>query len=207
MSGAYKLQNLIRQEAMKALAAKKSGSLGVVTGYDKDNCIATVELYPADEDSDALQTGWIPVFSPMVGNGWGIFCPPNIGDVVEVNYQEGSQQNAYVGLRSFTNLSPPLPVPSGELWLVHQTGAAIKLTNDGILSLSSTVEINVTAPVVNIDSPVVSLGNLSDSLTGLMNDVAISVYNTHTHNYPDGVTDQPNEPIGSDALTTNVQAN
>lgn len=207
MSGAYRLQNLIRQESMKAMAAKKSVSLGVVTGYDPVNFIATVELYPADEDSQSLETGWIPVFSPMVGNGWGIFAPPNIGDIVEVNYQEGSQQNAYVGLRSFTNLSPPLPVPSGELWLVHKTGAAIKLTNNGILSIFSTVEIDITAPIVKVNSPSVSLGNLSDSLTGLMNDIAISVYNTHTHNYTDGVTDSPNEEIGSDALTTNVQAN
>jgi len=217
-----KFLNVMKMHSQIANSGKVFSALGLVTGYDPATYLVTVELYGATDDSPALQTGSIPLFSPWVGNGWGMFCPPNLGDIVEVHFQEGSLQNAYACLRSYGNNSLPLSVPSGEFWLVHQSGSFFKLTNDGKLLLNGGVEIDITAPIINItcatsvsvtapevsiNSADISLGNLSDSLTGLMNDVAIAVYNGHTHNSPDGVTDPPNQPIGSDALTINVKAN
>lgn len=204
------LSQMMRQEALMALNSKTFMALGTITGYDPGSYTATVLLYPEDETtgSPALQTGWLPIFTPWAGNGWGLFLPPNIGDVVEVQFQEGSLQSGIICLRSYTNISPPLSVPSGEFWLVHSTGSSIKVTNDGKLSITGNVEIDVTAPVVNINSPAVKLGNLNDALTGLMNDVAITVFNEHTHPQEGGgTTSAPTQQLSSTALTTNVQGN
>lgn len=220
---ADKFLNVIRMHAQLANSSRTFSSLGRITGFDPNNYFVTVEIYGATDDSPALQTGSIPLFSPWVGNGWGMFAPPNMGDIVEVHFQEGSVQNAYACLRCFNNNFLPLAVESGEFWLVHQTGSFVKLTNDGKLLLNGSVEIDITAPIiqitasasvaitapaVSIDSEAITMGNLSDTLTGLMNDVAINVYNNHTHSDPQGgTTGIPDQQLDASALTTNVQGN
>jgi hypothetical protein len=217
-----KFFNMIKMQAQMASSGRTFSALGIVTGYDPANYLVTVELYGATDDSPALQTGSIPLFSPWPGNGWGMFCPPNLGDIIEVHFQEGSIQNAYACLRSFGNNNLPLSVPSGEFWLVHQTGSSVKLTNDGKVLINGNVEIDITAPIVNINvtslanitaqtvkisSSSISMGDLTEALTGLMNNIAIGVYNEHTHNLLVDITDVPNQPLDGSALTTNVQAN
>jgi len=106
----------------------------------------------------------------------------------------------------------PLPVSSGEFWLVHKTGSFLKLTNDGKVSINGNAEIDITAPIINIGSTTgssaVSIGDLVSALTGVMNDVAISVYNSHTHNQAGGgITAVPNQLLDSTALTQNLKAN
>jgi hypothetical protein len=218
-----KFLNIVRMHSQLANSSRTFSCLGVITGYDPNNYLVTVELYGATDDAPALQTGSIPLFSPWVGNGWGLFAPPNLGDIVEVHFQEGSVQNAYACLRCYNNNFRPLSVASGEFWLVHQSGSFVKLTNDGklllngnveldltspVIKLTATTQIDLTAPIININSGDVSLGNLNDALTGLMNNIAINVYNEHTHNVVGGgITDAPNQLLDTSALTTNVKAN
>lgn len=218
-----KFINFIKLQSQLANSSRSFSTLGLVTGYDPNNYLVTVELYAATDDSPALQTGWIPLFSPWVGNGWGMFCPPNLGDIIEVHYQEGSSQNPFACMRTYSDVFRPLSVQSGEFWLVHQSGSYLKLTNDGkllingfleldisapVINITATTTVNISAPSVNIDSPAVALGNLSDALTGLMNNVAINVYNGHTHNDPQGgVTGAPNQQLDSSALTSNIKGN
>lgn len=194
MSSTYVMQNIMRQEAQKAMNSKTFSTNGKVIGYDPNKFLARVELYPADEATGepALQPGWLPIYSPWVGVNCGMFCAPNIGDIVEVHFQEGSLQNGYICSRNFNNISPPLPIPSGEFWLVHASGSFIKLLNDG------TVEIN---------SQKLELGVVSDALLKLMNSVARDVFNEHTHMTPDGESDPPTQQMGDDSLTLNTTAN
>lgn len=214
---AYKMQQIYRQEAMKAMNLRTSMEIGKVISYDPVNYLVIVELYPEDDETPALQTGWIPLLSPWIGDGWGLFCPPSIGDMIEVQFQSGSLNNGVATLRSFTTESPPLSVPSGEFWLVHKTGSFIKMLNTGAIEISTPSDITVNAvnahvnasAVASVSAPTVQLGDLesNDALIGLMNSVARSVYNTHTHNYTSGVTGTPNEQIDTDAVTTHVTAN
>lgn len=201
----YLLQGMMRQEALKAMNTREFVALGQVMDYDPASYLAIVQLYPQEADgTPALQTGWLPVFTPWVGNGWGMFAPPSPGDIVEVHFQNGSLQNGYVALRSFTTASPPTSVPSGEFWLVHANGATLKLLNDGSVTLSSDTVLNLSAPVVNIGSGTVNLGNLMTALLPMLNSVAQGIYNSHTHG---ASTDVPNQQMGASSLSTNVKGN
>lgn len=203
-----KFLNAMRLQASMVSNGRASTALGKVVAFDEANYFVNVELYPNPENPDQpMTTGPIPLATIWSGNGWGFFAPPGIGDVIQVEYQEGSFQNAIATMR-FYQLDGNLSVPSGEMWLVHKEGSYIKMTNDGKVSINSSIEIDVVAPIVNVNSPAVSLGNLGDTLTGLMNDVAIGVYNSHTHEIiSPSVTEVPNQLLDSSALTTNVTAN
>ena len=105
---------------------------GIVTSYDPDHYAACVELQP-----EGIKTGWIPVTSPWVGNGWGFYAPPSIGDVVEVHFQQGGKEAGFIVNRFYSAKTKPLSVQSGEFWLVHKSGSSIKFTNDGDIILSA----------------------------------------------------------------------
>lgn len=139
------LINSMRAHAVQALDGKVATRLGVVESYDPNTYSVKVTLQP-----DGTGTGWIPVGSPWVGNGWGLFSPPSPGDQVEIGYQEDDRGAPIARLRLFDVTNMPLPCPSGEFWLVHKTGAFFKLTNDGKALINGQVEIDATAPTINI---------------------------------------------------------
>jgi len=147
---------------------------GIVSGYDPDNYCCKVLLKPED-----TMTGWLPIASPWVGSNWGLFMPPSIGDVVDVNFQEGSQDAGYVSTRFFDNESRPVHCESGVFYLIHKSGSSIKFNNDGsadfitdsdlraIVGGNLTADIvgkaTVTANLVDIDGG----GPLSGCINGL----------------------------------------
>jgi uncharacterized protein involved in type VI secretion and phage assembly len=187
-------------------------AIGQIINFDPINYLVDVELLAADSDSPALTTGFIALASPWVGNGWGMFCPPSIGDLCDVHFQEAQLQNPYASLRFYGLANVPLNVPQGEFWLVHQTGTYIKLMNDGSvninaqsnINLTSTTQINLTAPEIVLNSAEVNLG--SGTLSELMNATAVTIYNEHTHSDPQGGdTGVPNQQMDHGDLTTNVK--
>jgi phage baseplate assembly protein V len=104
---------------------------GTVTSYDPSNYTVKVALQP-----EGAVTGWIPLVSAWVGNGWGMFSPPSIGDLIEVQFHDGDFDAGVACQRFFNDSSRPLPVPGGEFWLVHKLGALVKLTNDGKVTIT-----------------------------------------------------------------------
>ncbi|MFO0906767.1 MAG: phage baseplate assembly protein V [Isosphaeraceae bacterium] len=126
-----RLLNVVRREVERCMARFARARAGIVTSYDPDNYAAKVMLQP-----EGVETGWLPIRTPWSGNGWGVFCPPSPGDEVEVGFQEGGKQAGYIRLRAFGDRSRPLSVPSGEFWVVHGSGASIKLRNDGTLVMT-----------------------------------------------------------------------
>ena len=129
----------VRTHALLAANKFSTTRVGLIDTYNQDNYSATVKLQPEDE-----KTGFLPVLSPWVGNGWGMFCPPTHGDVVEVIYLNSDPDAGVICLRAFDDAARPLSVQSGEFWLVHKNGAFVKLTNDGKLSLSDQAGSTVT---------------------------------------------------------------
>jgi hypothetical protein len=186
------LLGAMRQEAMKAIGERATTRLARITSYDPNNYSAKVSIQP-----EGHLTGWLPVLATWVGNGWGMFCPPSIGDLVDVHFQEGDINSGMVGMRLFNDGERPLPTPSGEFWLVHQSGAFLKLTNDGKLMVNSQVEIDATAPTISItaagnvsvtagaaatvNAPAISLGAVGQTLKSVITDAFISLFNSHTH--------------------------
>lgn len=217
-------------QASLSANSKTSTRNGTVSSYDPDSYTAIVDLFPAGVDNQPLQTGWIPIKSMWVGNGWGMFTPPIIGQLVEVTFLEGNLNNGYVSGYFFNDVELNSSVESGEAWFVHESGSFIKLTNDGKVSINGNVEIDLTSPSINITvtnscniqaenvsivanveasvtAPVINLGVDGGDLQALMNGAAIAVYNGHTHNVPTvGDSDAPNQQMGSAELTENLKA-
>lgn len=161
--------------ALKAHAAALDRSqgqprFGLVTSVDPARYAARVALQP-----EGVITGWLPVLSPCVGSGWGLACPPSPGDQVLVLAQEGDAEHGVIVGCSWSDAQRTPGAPPGELWLVHQTGSAVRLQNDGTVRIVGDVHIN---------------GDVYDrhgSLAQLR-----SHYNSHTH--PDPQSGQTGAP-------------
>lgn len=123
--------NAVRLQVQRAMASIVSSRVGAITSYDPNTYTAVVQLQPDD-----ILTGWLQVSSPWIGNGWGMFSPPNIGDLVVVEYINGDLQSGVIAGKFYNQVNLPLPAPSGEFWLFHKLGAFFKLTNDGKLTIS-----------------------------------------------------------------------
>jgi uncharacterized protein involved in type VI secretion and phage assembly len=156
------LLDRMRREAARQQDNVGKTKLGTVTSYDPNNFAVKVMLQP-----EGIETGWMPVASPLVGNGWGMFLPPSSGDQVIVSFQENGHEVPLATLRLYDDKNRPLIVPSGEMWLVHETGSYLKLTNDGKVSFNASAEIDA--------------GNLSNAVLTLATSAIMSIYNGHTH--------------------------
>lgn len=209
--------------------------LGTVTSYNPTNATVICKIQPEDPGNPEFSlSGALPLSSQFVGNGWGMFSAPSIGDQVVIAFEDGNINSGMVIGRLWSNEDVALAVPSQEFWLVHKSGSYIKLTNDGKLSVNGNVEIDLTAPTINITAngnvtinadvdvkinavnadiiatsqasitaPQISLGDGSASLKSLVNDTIIGIYNSHTHNDPQGGTTAiPNQLMsGADATS------
>jgi phage baseplate assembly protein V len=128
--------------AVKAQAAGLDGLLGqprfgTVASVDPARYAARVALQP-----EGVLTGWLPVLSCWTGAGWGIACPPSPGDQVLVVPQEGNAEHGVIVGGSFSDVARPPPAPPGELWLVHVSGAALKLVADGTVRVEGDLHVN-----------------------------------------------------------------
>jgi len=135
----HQVLNGVKSLAQQALAGRSASKHATVTNYDPHSHAVKVLIQPG-----AVPTGWIPLKSPWVGNGWGLYCPPSVGDAVELSFQEDDVSAASVGWRFFNDVERPLPCPSGEFWLVHASGSTLRFHNDGSVELISAGDVNAT---------------------------------------------------------------
>lgn len=144
------MQNAMRGQALLAAQQRQGTRLGVVTAYDPNSYSVKVQFPP-----DASETGWIPLGALSVGVGWGIYAPPVIGDQIQVDFQDGDRDSGIACMRLFDNQHNPANVPSGELWMLHKSGAFFKLTTDGKGTFSDGKGASVA---VNGDGTITSAG-------------------------------------------------
>lgn len=185
-----RLQNHMRLQAMLAASARTHTRIGIVTSLDSKNYCVKAELQPGGQE-----TGWLPIMSALAGNGWGMFAPIPVGSQVKIEFLEGSVDVGMVSGALFSTEDAPLDVPSGEFWLVHVSGTALKLTNDGKLLLNSATEIDA--------------GNLQNALFTLLTHAFKATYNAHTHTSaaPGSPTSAPITPLDDSPFTTVLKAN
>ncbi|GIM47044.1 hypothetical protein DNHGIG_25930 [Collibacillus ludicampi] len=84
-----------------------------------------------------IESGWLKVATPYVGNGFGfVFPPPAEGTPVKVIFDLGDIKNGVV-IGSVFNDNVKMPsVPYGAAGLVHQSGSSIIFNPDGSVVLS-----------------------------------------------------------------------
>ncbi len=163
------LLNQVRRAAQDAVSGQATTRHGTISSYDPANYSVRVQLQP-----DETLTGWLPLKSMWIGNGWGVFAAPSIGDAVEVDFQEADGGVGTVGHRFFNDDDRPLTVPSGEFWLVHKSGASFKLTNDG----AATFTDGQGAMIRLASGQITSAGNWTHQGTFSANGIELT---THTH--------------------------
>ncbi len=192
--------NAMKAGAMQSGAGDTGTRQGIITAYDPDAYAVKVQLQPTGEE-----TGWIPLQSSWAGNGWGLLAGPVIGAVVVIEPDSFNIGNGVVSGQLFNDIDRPLAVPSGEFWLVHQSGSLLKFTNDGQVLVSSPEKITYSAPAhhftggdVTMDENLIVVKDIYDQnqTLGSVNTMR-STYNGHTHveNGKGSNTASPNQQI------------
>lgn len=134
MSGHGDLENLILNVVEKWYAGRYSERHGLVTSYDPDTYLAKVTFQPEGQES-----GWLPIETGHIGNGFGIavgLTPGDgkkTGDQVIVRYQEGDFESGKIVQRVHSDAEKPPRVESGEMVQWHAKGAKIFFKKDGSL--------------------------------------------------------------------------
>ncbi|WP_298286578.1 phage baseplate assembly protein V [Acidocella sp.] len=164
---------------MKTQAAAldgRSGVLryGIVASYNPAIGAVKVTLQPEN-----ILSGWLPVAALWAGSGWGVAAPPPVGTQVLVLCQEGDAEQGVVIGALWSAVDVAVPAPLGELWLVHQTGSFVKLTNDGNIYLQAKT-VNVAGDLV-VSGDVFDQGGQHGSVRGLR-----TAYDGHVHGLPGG---------------------
>ena len=163
--------------ALKAHSAALDHGLGqarfgIVTSVDPSRPAARVALQP-----EGVITGWLPILSMWVGNGWGMASPPATGDQVLVVAQEGDSDHGVIVGRAWSDQARAVAAPVGEFWLVHQSGSFIKLQNDGTIQMQGDLHVD---------------GDVYDRI-GSLNRLR-QHYDAHTHADPQGGQVSPPDP-------------
>ncbi len=126
------LKNLIRREIALYLTGRATTRIGLVDSYDPNTHAAKVRFQPENTLS-----GWIPIGAAATGNNFGVHFAPNIEDQVMVHFLEGEHEAGVIGMRLYSDQDRPLPVPAGEMWIVHKTGSGLTLKGDGSTNITA----------------------------------------------------------------------
>ena len=155
--------------ALKAQAGAQDANagqprFGTVSSVDTASGTARVMLQP-----ESVLTGWLPVLSPWVGAGWGLWAPPQPGDQVLILPQEGEMEHGAVVARGWSAGAPPPQAALGELVLQHASGTQLRLANDGTVRIVG--DLHVSGDVYDKHGSVAQLRGH---------------YNAHAHPDPQG---------------------
>jgi phage baseplate assembly protein V len=133
--------HMMRTQAMLAAGSTGKPRLGLVSSYNPATYAVKVKVQPDD-----IETGWLPIVTHMAGQGWGIYAGPANGDQAIVVFQEGDRETGVcLGFLPSDTDKPP-SVPSGEVQVIHKSGAFLKFLSDGTVNIVSTAGINSTGP-------------------------------------------------------------
>lgn len=128
--------NALKAQASALDRAQGQARFGEVASSDAARHAVRVRVQP-----EGVLSGWLPVASPWVGAGWGIFCLPSPGDQVLVLAQEGDAENGVVVGGCFSDRRAAPPGAVGELVLRHASGATLRLANDGTVRIAGDLHV------------------------------------------------------------------
>lgn len=138
------LSNAIRQHARAALSDLAQPNIYLISSYDGQGRVK-VTIRPPEGENAPVESNWMPLGQIGVGNGFGIAVGPQIGDQVMVVFEGGDINSGTVVARIHSTQAPSMPVPAGEIWMVHQSGSMLKFLNDGDVQVQSQRDILASA--------------------------------------------------------------
>ena len=170
-------------------------------------------------------TGWLQLYTPMMGNGWGMQYAP-FGGATQENLQAGEQvhlivvdhEDASYECMAYTwNAQQVVPNPNikpGELYISDPYGNVVYLQSGGTVLVSGGTNVVVNAPQnvqvnannASITANTIELGALGETLQEIVTAAMVGLFNGHTHPIPNGDTGTPNQQMGQDQLTSVVKA-
>lgn len=211
--------------AMDAQVAKPR--FAVVQSVDPATMTAKVTIQPEN-----VLTGWLPILSPIAGQGWGVVAPPSPGQQVVVAFQEG-RDGAGVVLGAVYSTTHAVPAPSsvtvaaGEMAIVHPSGSFMHFSGNNVrVQTAQDLIVNTTGnatihAAVNATVSAANAATVSAASIGLVSNVitagavggtaqrlateefVLTVYNNHTHTGAfSGATSHPSPQSDAASLTT-----
>lgn len=135
----HALANAMRGMAQLNADTRSKSRDGTISSYDPNAHAVKVLLQP-----EGTETGWIQLAAAAVGAGWGVVFAPSIGDAVQVDFIQGNAETPKLVARFFNDVDQPMPVPSGEYWIVHRTGSFVKLVSNGDIDVNAAGNLNAT---------------------------------------------------------------
>lgn len=160
------MANFIRREVYRVHALHARPRVGLVSGYDPDNHAVKVQLQP-----EGNETGWIPLETLHIGNGYGVAIGPEIGDQLEITFQGGDPEVPRVTGRIFSDKEKPPKVEAGEVLVKHKSGTQILIDKDGkatvkskgaavvfadgAVTVQSQAAVHLHAPIITSSVPIV----------------------------------------------------
>lgn len=183
------------------MANRAQPRMGLVSSYDPDRYAVKVKLQP-----EGIETGWMPLTSLSVGNKFGIFSPPALGDQIFIAFLEGSGGSPVAVGGVYSDEDRPVVdgiggCPAGETWIVHSSGARIRLLNDGTMEVQqqggTRLQLNPDGSI-DLNAPTLRVGGLGQTFRRLLDERFHAWCTTHTH--PN--VGPPNGPPSLDASAT-----
>src|SRR5260370_257355 len=116
MSADGDLERMVQHIIERLMAGRYTERHAIVTSYDPDKYLAKITFQPEGQES-----GWLPIETGHVGNGFGIaigLTPGDgktTGDQVIVRYQEGDIESGKIVQRVHSDQDKPPKVQSGEM--------------------------------------------------------------------------------------------
>lgn len=186
----HRLRSALRYTAEQAGEQWAQPRLGLMTDYDPTTGSVKVQLQPEN-----VETGWIPLKPLWQGNGWGFFAPPPQGSQVVVIFQEAHPDNGICLGAIPSDEDRPLPVPAGEAWFQHESGAFVRLTNDGAATISdgAGASVKLAGGAIASSGPWTHTGSITatEEITAMSQGAAVAL-STHQHGVTGGAeTTQP----------------
>ncbi|MEB0133522.1 phage baseplate assembly protein V [Pseudomonas sp. CCI2.4] len=147
------LTNALRQHQGDGSSYPRKGT---ISGYDPSSHSVKVTIQP-----EGFDTGWVQLSALGVGNGCGVAVGPQLGDEVSVSFDGGDLNLGHITGRYFNDASPPPAVPSGEIWITHKSGSAVKLHNDGTVEITAAAGMTYTATLHQFHGPIAVDSNVT----------------------------------------------
>jgi len=144
------LESFVMRCVERALSSRYSQRHAQVTSYDPKTYRAKVRYMPSGQTS-----GWLPIETGHIGNGYGIAIGLNAGDgektgdQVIVRFAENDFEGGTIVQRVHSDVDKPPMVESGEMVMWTQWGQQLRFNKNGSITLKTPVKTEQNQPSGN----------------------------------------------------------